>query len=421
MLYFGEEIIMHTPSTATTASLGICFSVGAVLFSSHAGGGFATGNQANAYFIGLGWLAPITAVITMLLLTLTIKEAMNMYNSRHLKSYKQLFENLYSPVKAVEYLFEFFFYIMVLMAVSAAISGAASALADQLKMNYYLGIVIVGAIVFVLTIFGADLVRKATTYMGIAILATSVIIFAIGIAMAGDVAGTTTVMNAMAADYEAQGFAMLPKAILNAVTYAGFQCVVIPTMIVVGMPLVTRRNCATSMWISFAMNAVALTLSVCMLLGWTGIYGKSPLPTLTNCQAMGMPWLTVVYSICLLLCLISTGVTTVFGFTARFSELNILKKITSKSVIRSGIVTLFIIILSMTVSIVGLTNIIKYGYGYCGYLAIAIIIIPFLTVGVYKNKKYASDSDYRARVDAMNEGDAAYSPAAGIQNITEGH
>ena len=64
----------------------------------------------------------------MLLFTLTIKEAMNMYNSRHLTSYRQLFQNLYSPFKGIEYLFEAFFYIMVLMAVSATISGAASAI-----------------------------------------------------------------------------------------------------------------------------------------------------------------------------------------------------------------------------------------------------------------------------------------------------
>ena len=39
-------------------------------------------------------------------------------------------------------------------------------------------------------------------------------------------------------------------------------------------------------------------------------------------------------------------------------------------------------------SMAGLDSIIKYGYGYMGYLGIAIIIIPFLTVGVYKNRKY---------------------------------
>ncbi|MPM11211.1 hypothetical protein SDC9_57550 [bioreactor metagenome] len=41
---------------------------------------------------------------------------------------------------------------------------------------------------------------------------------------------------------------------------------------------------------------------------------------------------------------------------------------------------------------VGLDKIIKYGYGYMGYLGIAIIIVPFLTVGAYKNRKYLREN-----------------------------
>lgn len=396
---------MNHISTMKAATLSMCFSVGAVLFSSHAGGGFATGNQENVYFVSLGWLGPITAIITMLLFTLTIKEAMNMYNSRHLTSYRQLFQNLYSPIKGIAYAFEAFFYIMVLMAVSASVSGAASALHEQIGIDYYAAIGIVGAIVFFLMIFGANLVRQSTTYMGIGILAMVVIIFTVGIGMGGSVAGSTFFTNAIAQDFAANGFTKLPTAILHAFTYSGFQCVVIPTMIVVGAPLVRRQDCARSMWMSFSMNAIALTMAVCMLLGWTGVYGKSALPTLTSANAMGMSWLYVLYSIMLILCLVSTGVTTVFGFTARFSETNVLKKISSKAVVRSAIVTFAVIIGSMAVSIFGLTNIIKYGYGYCGYLAIAIIIVPFLTVGYYKNKRYERDAAYRARIDAMNAGE----------------
>ena len=229
--------MINGTSAIKGASLSLCFSVGAVLFSSHAGGGFATGNQENVYFISLGWLGPITAIVTMLLFTLTIKEAMNMYNSRHLTSYKQLFQNLYRPVPGIEFLFEGFFYIMVLMAVSATISGAASALAAQTGLNYYTGIGVVGAIIFILTIFGADLVRRATTYMGIAILAMAITIFSVGIAMGGQVEGTRFFLDAMAQDFAVNGFSKLPTAILHAFTYSGFQCVVIPTMIVVGTPL----------------------------------------------------------------------------------------------------------------------------------------------------------------------------------------
>lgn len=369
-------------------SFALAFSVGSVLFSAHAGGGFATGNQANTYYVGLGWLGPISAVISMLLLTLTMREAMIMYNSRGLKSHKELFETLYHPLDKCYVLFEVFFYIMVLMAVAAAISGAASALNQYFGLNYYIGIVIVGALVLLLTIFGADLVRKVSTYMGIAILVTAITIYTIGIFK------SKTLFTVMSADFSAVGFRNIPKAILNTFTYAGFQCVTLPTMIACGTPLKGKKNCSKSMWISFVMNSVALVLSVFMLMSWKGYYssveGGSAIPTLTVCTEMGMKWLTVIYGICLLLCLISTGVTTTFGFVARFENHKVFKKIKSQRV-RSAVVSAFIIILSMTISLVGLTNIIKYGYGYCGYLAIAIVVVPFLTVGVYKNRKYIKE------------------------------
>lgn len=369
-------------------SFALAFSVGSVLFSAHAGGGFATGNQANTYYVGLGWLGPISAVIAMLLLTLTMREAMIMYNSRGLKSHKELFETLYHPLDKCYVLFEVFFYIMVLMAVAAAISGAASALNQYFGLNYYIGIVIVGALVLLLTIFGADLVRKVSTYMGIAILVTAITIYTIGIFK------SKTLFTVMSADFSAVGFKNIPKAILNAFTYAGFQCVTLPTMIACGTPLKGKKYCSKSMWISFVMNSVALVLSVFMLMSWKGYYssveGGSTIPTLTVCTEMGMKWLTVIYGICLLLCLISTGVTTTFGFVARFENHKVFKKIKSQRV-RSAVVSAFIIILSMTISLVGLTNIIKYGYGYCGYLAIAIVVVPFLTVGVYKNRKYIKE------------------------------
>ena len=76
-----------------------------------------------------------------------------MYNKFNLKSHKELFEKLYHPFDKLEILFEVFFDIMVVMAVAAAVSGAASALQQYLGWNYYVNIVIVGAIILCLTIF----------------------------------------------------------------------------------------------------------------------------------------------------------------------------------------------------------------------------------------------------------------------------
>ena len=360
------------------------FSVGAVLFSAHAGGGFATGNQANTYYVGLGWAGIVSAIVAMLLLTLTMREAMIMYNSRGLTSYKQLFETLYHPFDKIEWLFEIFFYIMVLMAVAAAISGAASALRSYFGVNYYLGVVAVGCLVLLLTIFGAGIVRAASTYMGIAILVTAITIYAIGIFKS-----ESPLFTVLSADFQTTGFANVPKAIFNAFTYAGFQCVTLPT--------------------------IALVLSVFMLICWRGVYtavdGGTTIPTLTVCNAMGIRALTAVYGVCLMLCLISTGVTTIFGFVARFEKLPMFRGIQSAPV-RSAIVSAFIIILSMSISMAGLTNIIKYGYGYCGYLGIAVVVVPFLTVGVYKNRRYI-------REHGLVQGFAAAQPEAEAAETAE--
>lgn len=381
----------------------LAFSVGAVLFSAHAGGGFATGNQANTYYVHLGWLGPVAAVISMLLLTLTMRQAMVMYNSRNLTSPKQLMETLFHPFDQVAWLFEVFFYIMVLMAIAAAISGAASALQGYFGLNYYIGIGIIGVVVMMLTIFGANLVRAASTYMGIGILVSAIAIYAIGIFK-----GERSIVDVITADFAESGFDAFPTMMKNAFVYAGFQCVTLPTLIACGTPLRNRKGCAVSMWISFAMNAVALVLSVFMLMSWQNVYtaveGGTTIPTLTSCTSMGMTWLTAAYGICLLLCLISTGVTVTFGFVSRFENASFYQSVPSKTT-RNAISAIFIIALSMGISMAGLTNIIKYGYGYCGYLGIAVVVIPFLTIGVYKNRKFMRQhgEEFAAEPEAQQE------------------
>ena len=92
--------------------------------------------------------------------------------------------------------------------------------------------------------------------MGIAILITAITIYAVGIFNS-----ERTIMDVLAADFETTGFADVPTAILNAFTYAGFQCVTLPTMVACGTTMKNKQGCAKAMWLSFIMNAVSLVLS----------------------------------------------------------------------------------------------------------------------------------------------------------------
>lgn len=362
------------------------FAVACVLFGSHAGGGFATGNQATQYYVQYGWTAPFMAILAMALLTLTIRECMIMYNSRGLGSYKELFQTLYHPFDKLSVLFDVYFYIMVLCAVGAVVAGAATLINKTYNIPYAYAVLSIGAILLTLTIFGASMVSKASTVMSIGILASCAVIFIMGINAKMPEVGSIFAAR--------ESSSSIFKGILKAFTYAGFQSVVIPTMISCGKSLKTKKEVSRSMMIAFAINSVALVLSVVMLLGWYAEYkaaGEATLPSLYITKQLGKPYVFWAYNISLFLCFISTGVTTIYGFVEKFEKMKALAAV-KKVIVRRIIVSAFIMTLSMSISMVGLDKIIKYGYGYMGYLGIAIIIVPFLTVGVYKNRKYLREN-----------------------------
>lgn len=397
---------MEKQKQAKTMGFAGTFAVASVLFSSHAGGGFATGNQATQYYVQYGWYAPFMAILAMALLTLTIRECIIMYNTRELTSYKQLFQTLYHPLDKLSVLFDIYFYTMVLCAVGAVIAGAASLINKNYGVPYVYSVVSVGAILLVLTIFGASMVARASTIMSIGILTSCAIIFILGInSKMPEIANIFAVR---------EGSANIGKGILKAFTYAGFQSVVIPTMISCGKVLKNTKEVSRSMIISFVINSVALVLSVIMLLGWYAEFtqvGETTLPSLYVTKQLGKTYVFWAYNICLFLCLISTGVTTIYGFVEKFEKARMLAGI-KKVIVRRIIVSCFIMILSMGISMIGLDKIIKYGYGYMGYLGIAIIIVPFLTVGVYKNRKFIKNQSSKS---AEIKADAIIESAEGVE------
>ena len=69
---------------------------------------------------------------------------------------------------------------MVVMVVATTISGAASAIKEYFGFSYASGVVAVSALTLVLVIFGASVVRVVGSYMGLVILVTSLVIYAVG-------------------------------------------------------------------------------------------------------------------------------------------------------------------------------------------------------------------------------------------------
>ena len=371
-----------------SAGFGALFAVASVWFGSHAGGGFATGNQTTQYYVQYGWFAPLLALFAMAILACVIRESIIMYRNHGFSNYKQMFEEMWAPYCKLEILYEIYMFLIVFVGVAVSISGAAT-LFTNFGVPYIVAIIFVGIVLFLLTIFGSNLVARASTVMSIIILICSFTIFIIGIITKADT--ISTVFATKTIETVENNFG---QGLWKAIIYAGYQSVCIPALCSCSNVLKKRSDATKSMVLAFVMNGAALALSAVMLMGWYKDFmdaGQLSLPTLYVCNVIGNPILYYCYSISLFLCFVSTGVTCTYGLIPRFENVKALSGVKSVKG-RNGIISAIVIIISMLLSLTGLVNLVKYGYAYCGYVAIVAVTVPMLTIGHYKNKKFEREN-----------------------------
>lgn len=374
-------------STAKSAGWGAAFSVASVWFGTHVGGGFATGNQAIQYYVQYGWMASFLPMVAMGILALVIREAMLMATTRNMFTYKEVFTELWAPYTKIELTMELFNFVIILAAVGGAIAGAASLLTSY-GLPYGVSVCIIGVILVFLVIFGVELVIKASAVMSVVILIASFTMYFIAIAN-----NSESISAVIAARQSQTG-----TAIWRTLVYSGFQCVAVPSMIAASSML-NKKGVGRASLLGWLMNGLALTVSCIMLLGYHQdvIAAEAlTLPNLYICNTLGIGVLSVCYQVSLFFAFISTCVTTIFTMVQKFENKILVNQVTNLKV-RRVIVAAIAIIICMCVSLVGLTNIIKYAYGYCGYLGLLVITLPMLTIGHKKNKEYIA-----ANPDASN-------------------
>lgn len=353
------------------------FGVASVWFGAHVGGGFATGNQTMNFFVKAGWYTLWMPILIIGIIALVYRETMLMARNYKAYDYRTLSKKLYEPYdKVLSIVFEVCYIIIVLLATGGSIAGAAALFSD-FGLSYNLGVVITGTILFILTIFGANLIRKASTLMTVIIVICLTLICYIGIT-----ANSGNFINLTTTGYATES---IWNALWLGLKYAGFQAIVWSIIISVCQPLKTDKDINNTTIVGFILNSVMIVLSCMMLFAWLPGTSGETLPILYICKQLGQDWLVLVYTFVLLLAFISTGISCVFGAITRFENLI---KVPENITVKRGLLSLCCMVLSMAISLFGLTAIVQIGYGYTGVLGIFVVIIPVLTVGHMKNKKF---------------------------------
>lgn len=366
-----------------SAPIGTAFAMAAVWFATHSGGGFATGNQEVNYFVKYGWYSVFLPIIAMMILGWGHRNALVIAKDYKTYDYKSFGDALFHPYeKYFSLVFEFGFIMLIACGVSTSIAGSGALLKSTLGIPYGIGIVTVGIILLLLTIFGSDLIIKVLNLKTYFIIATLLILCVLGIQM-----GAFNFQRVLAT-HETFGTSFT-DAVWYMLIYIGFQAFTVLPIISVSHHIKTTKECNMFMLFGTLLNGAFLAIICVMLLGFSPEVLNQTLPVYFVTTKLDLPWLKILYSVILFVALLGTGISLVFSTVARFEPVLVKRNVLNSLRARRIAISLITIAICTGISVFGLTNIVIKGYGSVGYIGLLFVLLPEIIIGTIKIRKNA--------------------------------
>ena len=364
-------------SAASSMILGVAF----VWFTTHFGGGFASGAQIYSYYVRYGiWclLMPVLAMgynAVFFAYCLRFARKHEVYDYR---SYNNAFYGKFAPI--FSNLFEVLYICVMCVAPAVAFATGGATLSTLTGLPYLLCTLIIGIFIFVVAVFGTDLVRKVASVLSVCIIAGLLIVYIPNIiAGAGQIADTASRMTANGGSFG--------TALYSAFIYGTFQLANVAVFVQHAKSFEKPDDAVQSMGIGWIINALMMIMVVLgiMTVCTKPEMSEASVPTLFMVQCgVGKGFMMPLISVLIILGAVSTAVNLVAAMVKRIcSGLDKMKKETGtdekRKIGTKEIVAAFICcVVDFGIAQFGLLTLIQKAYSVLAYLAIPVILIPYL-------------------------------------------
>lgn len=366
---------MNKQAKTSSMILGIAF----VWFTTHFGGGFASGAQIYTYYVKYGIWCLMMPVLAMLYNAVFFAYCLRFARKHEVydyRSYNNAFYGRFAPI--FSNLFEVLYLCVMCVAPAVAFATGGATLSTLTGLPYLLCTLLIGAFIFIVAIFGTDLVRKVASVLSVCIIAGLLVVYIPNIiAGSGAIAQTVHTMTAQPAPFG--------KALYAAFLYGTFQLANVAVFVQHAKSFEKPNDAVKSMGIGWVINALLMVMVVLGLLSVCSnpdIVNQS-VPTLFMVQnGVGNNVLTPLISILIILGAVSTAVNMVAAMVKRICsgleksrpQQTQGRKITSRQIA----VALICCVVDFGIAQFGLLTLIQKAYSALAYLAIPVILIPYI-------------------------------------------
>ncbi|QAT50266.1 hypothetical protein EQM14_11110 [Caproiciproducens sp. NJN-50] len=374
-------------------AVGIAF----VAFTTQFGGGFASGAQIYSYFINYGIWCLFLPVFTQFLYALFFWYGMRYAYRNRLYDYRSFSDHFYGRYRAVfSNLFELTYLIMIATASAAAFATGGSTLNTLFQIPYWLCTLLVGAFIFLIALYGTDMVRRVASTLSVLIIAGLVAVLVPNIiAQWGEITASASKMaggSMCVASGESGSFG---AALWSAFLYFLFQLPSVSVMYQHMEPLTSEKQVNHAAVYIFITNTLAMMLTIVGLLAvaFAADLATASVPMLVLVQnGVGTGVLTPVIAALMILGSVSTGVNMVSGIVTRCvnaveRRIGEPEKRKSGHRLRNVGFSLLFTAVAFVIAQFGLMAVVKKGYAYLGYAALVSVFLPFVVRFLADGKK----------------------------------
>jgi uncharacterized membrane protein YkvI len=364
------------------------WAVAFVWFTTHFGGGFASGRQLVDFYVQYGWYAIFTPLISAGLITWVLYCAWSFSVKHGVYDYRSWSVAYYKPLGWLEPLFsgciEVMYLIILFMATGVAFSTGGETLMQLAPgLSYNVTTVGIAIFIFALTIWGAETVRKAATVMAVLIIGGMLVIYVSNLVV------NFSALTAVVGSLPSANGGFWP-AIWQSVKYAGLQCSLIGAYTAVADSLHDQSDVKKATFIGFVVNAGVLLLAATGALShYPAILDKTairlPITYITRHGGGGDAGM-VIFSLVMLLAVISTGVGLIYGGARRISTWWM--KVTGATSSRKTDIasSAVYVAISWYIASFGLIQLIARGYAWVGILSTPLVVIPIILMAAFRGK-----------------------------------
>ena len=288
-------------------------------------------------------------------------------------------------------LYEICYLIMIGTASAAAFATGGSTLQTLFGIPYWLCTLIIAAFIFVIALFGTNVVRKCASTLSVLIIIGLVLVLVPNIiAQWGDITASIHTMSSGEMTVLSSESGAFGPALYSAVLYFFFQLASVSVMYQHMEDVTDEKQINKAAIWMFVCNFCAMELSILGLLAiaYVSELASASVPMLVLIQnGVGAGILTPIISLLIILGAISTAVNMISGMVTRCvnaveRRMDSPEKKAQGHLGRNAVFTAIFTFLAFAIAQFGLMTVVKKGYAYLGYAAFITLFVPFVVHAV---------------------------------------